>query len=66
VLGWGLMNSKAWHRLEVEIKMRLDAAAILMSKIIITLLNNKSKRINNKHKIESIRHMKEGDLDCQV
>ncbi len=60
------MSFKGWHRPEVEIKMRLDGAAILMSKIIITSLNNKSKRITNKHKIESIRHMKEGDLDCQV
>jgi len=59
------MNSKVWRRPEVEIKMRcLHAVTILMFKIIITLLNNKSKRITNWHKIESIRQMKLAGMDC--
>lgn len=65
-LGWDLkMNSKVWRRPEVEIKMRCSQqVTILMFKIIITLLNNKSKRIPNSHKIESIRQMKLGAMDC--
>jgi hypothetical protein len=60
------MISKVWLKPGVEIRMKLDAAIILISKINITLLNNKSKRITSKHKIESIRQMMEGGPDCQV
>jgi hypothetical protein len=62
-LGWApQMNSKVWQ--EVEIKMSLLlAVTILMFKIIIISLNNKSKRISSKHKIESIRQM---NKDCLI
>lgn len=63
VLVWApQMNSKVWQ--EVEIKMSwLLAVTILMFKIIIVSLNNKSKRITSKHKIESIRQM---NKDCLI